>query len=111
MTNTAKMFVVYGEHICRVYRLPQLNSPILLCPRHSHPVHAPVWYAALLPDVYNCIRTPSLSGDAASKSYNAINTRPTVIHRAFACAKQLPRLLLYTAYLSDTSAAISKCKP
>lgn len=111
MTNPSKVFIVYSEHIRWLHSFPEFHTPISLGPRHSHPVHAPVWYAALLPDVYNCIRTPSLSGDASSKTYNAINTRPTVIHRAFTSSKQLLCLLLYTAYLSDTRAAISKCKP
>lgn len=111
MTNPPKVFIVYGEHIRWLYIFPVFNTPISFCPRHSHTVYPPVRDSTFPPDIYNCIRTPSLSGNATSKTYNAINTRPTIIHRAFSRSKQSSCLLLYTTYLSDTSAAISKCKP
>jgi hypothetical protein len=67
--------------------------------------------ATLLENINHCIATPRLSRDSSCVTYNRINTRTTIIDCTLTGSNQTLSLLLYTFYLSDTKAAISKCKP
>jgi len=109
MSNPAQSFVVNCEVIRRKNNLLR-DTPLWLSPRHSHSIHAPMRNATLLPEVYKSVAAPSLSRSSSSKAYNRINLRPTIIYGALTGSYKKFCLLLNAIYLSDTKAAISKCK-
>ena len=109
MSNPTQNFVINGEMIGGHDEVSS-NKPLLLSPRHGHSIHAPVRNATLLPEIYKSVATPSLPRSSSSKADNRINLRPTIIYGALTGSYKKFCLLLNTIYLSDTKAAISKCK-
>ena len=108
MAYASESLVEYCEYV----RFPDrsFHGLVGFRPRHGHSIHSLVRNAAFLPKVYHRVGTPCLPRRSSCVANNGIDTRATIIYRAFPCSNQTLCLFLYAAYLSATKAAISKCK-